>query len=137
MPKTNKTKRSTKRTQFSKTQRKKPTKNILVGKVYADWCGYCQELKPEWEKMKHKIQQNMGRSLHNVKITFHEMGDTEENTRNNIRVHDLVHHFNEVKKVHVEINGFPTIFKVCRKRIEYYEGEKTANALYTWVTKGC
>lgn len=132
-----KTKRSTKRTQFSKTQRKKPTKHIIVGKIFADWCGYCQELKPEWAKMKQKVQQNMGRSLHNVKITFHEMGDTEENAKNHIRVDDLVRAFNETKKVHVEVNGFPTIFKICRKRIEYYEGEKTANALYAWATKGC
>lgn len=132
-----KTKRSTKRTQFSKTQRRKPTKNIIVGKIYADWCGYCQELKPEWAKMKQKIQQNMGRSLHNVKISFHDMGDTEENAKNNIRVDDLIRTFNEQKGVNVEVNGFPTIFKICRKRIEYYEGEKTAKALYAWVTQKC
>ena len=131
-----KTKRS-KRTQFSKTQRKKPTKNIFVGKIYADWCGYCQALKPEWIKMKQKIQQNIGRTLHNVNITFYEMGDTEDNTKNNIKVDDLVRNFNAKRGVNVEINGFPTIFKVCRKRIYYYEGENTANSIYAWITEGC
>ena len=133
MPKTKRCKRS----RFRKIQRKKPIKNILVGKIFADWCGYCQALKPEWVKMKHKIQQNVGRSLHNTKITFYEMGDTEENAKNNIRVDDLVRDFNEKKGIQVEVNGFPTIFKVCRKRIEYYEGQNNAKALYTWVTKGC
>ena len=34
-------------------------------------------------------------------------------------------------------DGFPTIFKICRKKIEYYNGPRMAQELYDWFTKKC
>ena len=36
-------------------------KKILIGKVYANWCGHCQHLKPEWLKMKKELKSKMGK----------------------------------------------------------------------------
>ena len=51
-------------------------------------------LKPEWNKMKTMLKNNVGRSLHNVEFTFVELGDTEENKQKNISVDDLLSNFN-------------------------------------------
>ena len=123
----------------NKTKRKTPTKTIVIGKIYADWCIHCKMLNPEWTKMKKLIKQNTGRSLKNVKFEIHEMGDTKENRAKNIQVHDLVNDFNEKHfpkmDKQVYIDGYPTIFKIQNKRIEYYNGDKNAAVLYDWFTK--
>lgn len=125
----------------TKKNRKQNKKSVVIGKIYADWCGHCKTLKPEWESMKNKIKTNMGRSLKNVDFEFSEMGDTQENQQKNISVDQLVEEFNKKHfpngDKQVNTDGFPTIFKICRKKIEYYSGPRTANEMYKWATKNC
>jgi len=133
----------TKKSPKSKTKRSRKTakKTIIIGKIYADWCHYCKILKPEWEKMKTKLKHNMGRSLKNVQFEFVELGDTSENQMRNISVDQLVSDFNNKhfpeSDTGVKADGFPTIFRICKKRIEYYTGEKDAKELYKWFTRKC
>jgi len=119
----------------------KHKKRIVIGKIFADWCGHCTALKPEWEKFKRIIKQNMGRSFKNIQVEFLEFGDTVENKLKNITVEGLVNQFNQKhldlfdKKL--EYNGFPTIFKYCvtsngKKTLEYFNGERTATDLWKW-----
>jgi thiol-disulfide isomerase/thioredoxin len=125
----------------TKRLRKSPKKTIVIGKIYADWCKYCQILKPEWEKMKTKLRRNMGRSLKNVEFEIVEMGDTSENQMRNVTVEQLVSEFNNKHfpegNKHIELDGYPTIFRICKKNIEYYKGEKDANQLLKWATRKC
>ena len=119
----------------------KNKKKIIVGKIYADWCGHCKSLKPEWNKMKEMIKLNTGRTLKNVEFKFYEMGETAENDMYNISLQQQINDFNAKhfpngdKKV--EVDGYPTLFKICRKKIEYYSGPRIANDLYNWYTKKC
>jgi thiol-disulfide isomerase/thioredoxin len=116
-------------------------KKIIIGKIYADWCGHCVRLKPEWDSMKNMIKQNMGYSLKNVNIEFIELGDNEENRAKNISVDQLLFNFNQKHFPHgekqIQSDGFPTIFKICRKKIEYYKGPRVASDMYKWVTQNC
>ena len=74
----------------TKSNRKTPKKSIIVGEIYADWCGHCKVLKPEWEKMKTMIKQNTGRTLKNVGFHIEEIKDSET-----IDIKELINTFNE------------------------------------------
>ena len=134
-----KSKRSKRSKRQTKRIRKTPKKTIIIGKIYADWCKYCQILKPEWEKMKTKLRRNMGRTLKNAEFEIVEMGDPSENQMRNITVDQLVDDFN---KKHfpegdksIQLDGYPTIFRITKKNIEYYKDEKDSEKLYKWATK--
>ena len=136
-----KTKRSKKQQKGTRRHRKITKKKIIIGKIYADWCGHCKSLKSEWNQMKDMIKLNTGRSLKNVEFQIYEMGETAENDMRNISLQQQIDDFN--KKYfpngdqRVSGDGFPTIFKICRKKIEYYNGPRTAQELYDWFTKKC
>ena len=114
---------------------------MKVIKFYADWCGHCVRLKPEWAKMKSKIRNNMGRSLKNMTVEFVELGDTHENQMRNITVDQLVSYFNKkhfpMGEKAVATEGFPTIFRICKNKLDYYKDERTSKNLYKWATHKC
>ena len=136
-----KTKRLRKPKKQTKSNRKTPKKSIIIGEIYADWCGHCKSLKPEWNQMKDMIKLNTGRTLKNVEFHIHEMGETAENDAMNISLQQQIDAFNAKHFPHgdkkVEANGFPTLFKICRKKIEYYDGPRMAKEMYAWYTKKC
>lgn len=122
-----------------KTARKKTGKRVIhVGKIFADWCGHCQTLKPEWEKMKKNIQLQLGRVLHNVHVRFVEIGDTEQNKSKGLTVDGMTEQFNSENGCTpvLKSDGYPTLFKVVDGKLEYYSGERNADAMYNWYMQG-
>ncbi len=119
-----------------------PKKRMLIGKIYADWCGYCISLNKEWSEMQNMIKHNMGRSLKHLDIEFVEIGDTKENKAAGKTVDGLLKEFNKkhmsksVEKLALD-GGYPTIFKYCHGKLEYYKGERTAKEIYDWTMLGC
>ena len=91
--------------------------SIIVGKVYANWCGHCQSLKPEWKKMKQSIPKG---SVRLIEIEESETGKRAQ--------------FEKTNNVTLDVNGFPTIFKIQPgKPVEYYSGERTAEIMKQWI----
>lgn len=90
---------------------------VLIGKIYADWCGHCQTLKPEWQKMKQSLKK-INPSIQIVEV---EESDTEKLER--------------IKKIAggLKVNAYPTIFKYKGGRIEYYNGERLAKPMQSWA----
>lgn len=88
------------------------TKHVLV-EFYAPWCGHCKQLTPIYKKLAKKFDDNDD-------ILIAKMDSTA----------------NEVESVKVQ--GFPTI-KLFRKgdnKVIDYNGERTLEALSTFVSSG-
>lgn len=98
---------------------------IIVGKVYATWCGYCQQLQPEWTKLK--------KSIHH-KIQFVDIEEKQIGKKAGFekKYAKSLNPINDVPQL--EVNGYPTIFKIRpNQKIEYYTGPRTAEAMKNWV----
>ena len=115
---------------------------IVVGQIYADWCGHCKSLKSEWKKMKNMIKMGRGRNLKNAVFEFVEIGDTPKNQQKGITIEYLLENFNANRfpngdqQLAID-SGFPTLFKICNKKLEYYSGNRTAKEMFSWYTSKC
>ena len=36
-------------------------------------------------------------------------------------------------KQDIDVNGFPTIVKICNEKVEYYQGERSVEGLRAWI----
>lgn len=91
---------------------------FVAGKVYANWCGHCRDLKPEWSKMKGLLKKRK----HGIQYV--EIEDLQKDKK-----------FDEVKqKYGVELNasGYPTLFKIEEGKLSYYDGQRTAEQMADW-----
>ena len=88
----------------------------IIGKIYAEWCGYCQMLKPQWDEMKEKLDSK-------TQIIDLEIGEKD-------KLNDLLKKYPKL-----EVSGYPTIFKIKNENIEYYSGDRSANDLLRWASK--
>ena len=117
-------------------------KHILhVGRIHADWCGHCISLNGEWKKLKNRIHHNIGRSLKNVSIEYHDFEDSDERKKQGHYIDKEMDNFNQTYLANSENTvalqgGFPTIFRVLDDKLEYYNGERDASSLYSWMTRG-
>ena len=111
----------------SKTKSKTPNKkinnkNVTVGLIHANWCGHCQHLMPEWNKMEHNIKNNPKLSA-NCEIVKIE----SEHLKNELPKYENM--INEK----ISVDGYPTIFLIKNNKIEKYSGDRSSEALGGWV----
>jgi len=121
--------------------KKKSTKNVLhVGKIFADWCGHCQSLQPEWDRMKDDMKLAMGRSLKNVHIEFVEIGDTPKNKAKGLTVEGMISKYNgkhlAKSAEKLKSDGYPTLFKVLNGKLQYYTGPRDSKSMHVWFIQG-
>lgn len=76
---------------------------------YADWCGYCRKFKPEWEKL--KAEPNLGIELEEVDCSNEAPALAKE----------------------YDVKGFPTLILVHSSNKVTYEGERSANAIISFI----
>ena len=115
----------TKRAKHYKSNRKPvDTFKPVIGKVYADWCGHCQTLKPIWAEMKTEIHANFP-----DKYTFSEIEEKQKDAG-----------FAKIKKdykVGLKADGYPTLFKIMKGgKVEYYEGARDKDSMKNWFIGG-
>jgi thiol-disulfide isomerase/thioredoxin len=112
----------TKRNRTTKTTQKRK----VIGKLYATWCGHCQTLEPEWQKMKANLTK-----LYKGGVDFVEI--ESENMKH------ALDKLNKTFKTKVKLQGgYPTLFKIepGKKKAEYYKGNRVATELTKWSMMG-
>lgn len=93
-------------------------KKIIVGKIYANWCGHCQHLQPEWLKMKKELKKK------GVNIEYIEIEESETKKMDDFKT----------RFPSLTVNGYPTIFKnIHGNQLEYYGGDRSASKMKDWV----
>jgi thiol-disulfide isomerase/thioredoxin len=115
---------------FTRKNRRNLTKKthpgtITIGLIYANWCGHCQALKPEWKKMKHNVMKTL--SYKKGIYKFVEIEDADKTKEQQIAVMNSGLHGSKI-----EANGYPTIFKIHGGKVKYFEGDRTSGELQNW-----
>jgi thiol-disulfide isomerase/thioredoxin len=102
-------------------------KKVLLGLVYADWCGHCQSLKPEWAKMKDEIKKNP--KMYNQCEVMEFESNSYPKKKDELK--KLVK--NDEKDL--DVSGYPTIFSIDKTRRHHkkYEGGRKAEDLLKWA----
>ena len=110
----NKTKKAT------QSNKKKANDESTIVLVYANWCSHCKAMKPEWNEMKNRL----GMDIETIEI---EDSDFDKD----MKIRDIED--NKLKGEHIEIIGYPTIFKVHNGHADYYGGSRTASDMTKWA----
>ena len=115
-------KRRTQRKQGKKQKKQDKQNNqdakTIVCKIYANWCGHCQTLKPVWAELKNIMSTTKNVTM--IEIEESEMKEKMGTLKN-------------ICKQDIDVNGFPTIVKICNKKVEYYQGERSVDAMRAWI----
>ena len=104
---------------------KKKASPIIIGKIYADWCGHCISLKPIWNELKTKMQ-NANNNIVFTEIEEKQMKGGVENINNQYLK-------SSSQKLELQ-GGFPTLFKIHNKQLEYYNNKRDLPSLTNWIT---
>jgi thiol-disulfide isomerase/thioredoxin len=115
-----------KRNKKNGTYKKRQNKQkhiVIVGKIYADWCGYCQMMQDDWDNLKRDLGENK-------KIEF--VDDIEQKNETG-RVNDVNEKYLKKSPLKLSLQGgYPTIFKIKNGKISYFNGERRYDAMKRW-----
>lgn len=102
-----------------KDAKKEPTIVVLF---FAHWCGHCQSMYPEWEKLQKEYENNDDFVLREI-----EHGNIEQDKSILEREYDVSP---------IQVQGFPTLVKFHpHKEVEQYEGgERTQSNMSNWLS---
>lgn len=106
------------------TKKRHSAKPVIIGLIYANWCGHCQALKPEWNTFKKNLK--MDKKLAS-KCGIFEVEDSD--SMKDIKIKKLN---KKLRGGEVSVDGFPTLFKIFGGNIEYYSGERNSSSLLNW-----
>jgi len=107
----------------TRTTTPQPLNTQIIGLVHANWCGQCTSLMPEWHKMKVDLQ-----NINNMKVL------TIEEANSQPQIDDINNTYLKHFSNKLEVNGYPTIFKITNNRgLEYYGGRRHQLDLVKWA----
>ena len=102
---------------------KKDMTPIVIGKIYADWCGHCKDLEPIWDELKDKME-------HDNRFIFIKIEDKE--MKGGIEKVNNEYLQNSTQKLELK-GGFPTLFKIQNGQLEYYNKARDLPSLTNWL----
>lgn len=107
------------------------SKSLSVTLYYADWCGHCNDFKPEWKKLNENIS-NLKKKYNNINIVLEKYSDKDLEKIGGGKIN------NE------QIRGFPTIKFTLeangqKKEYDYsnYGKKRKYEYMYKFINKVC
>ncbi len=109
---------------------KKPT--LVLGKIYAEWCGHCKVLEPKWTIIEREIPKRFPPGSKPLVYKVEESNMSDEN----VGLATMKTYLSN-PDANVELqDGYPTIFKISRGSLSYYEGPREIGPIITWAMEG-
>jgi thiol-disulfide isomerase/thioredoxin len=105
---------------------------LVVGKIYADWCGHCKNLTPKWKIFGSVLSKKFPA---NKKPIIYEIEETNMNDEAEGLDSLTKYLADPTEKVSVN-GGYPTIFKIVDGKISYYEGPREVGPMIKWTMDG-
>ena len=100
----------------------------IVGRIYADWCVHCINMKKDWQALKSDMAKEKVGKVKFMDIEEKEMPDKLQSLNGT--------YFGG--KDAVQSSGFPTIFMFRAKTkspvLDYYKGERNLESMKQWIT---
>jgi len=120
----------TKKTHHTKTRILTVLPNVVVvGRVYAEWCGHCIAMKEDWAELETHFESQKTR-FPNSKTKYEVVSISSD---------ELATKKPQVEKMYlsktgnkIDAKGYPTIFKITNGKIEYYNGERRYSPMLRW-----
>jgi hypothetical protein len=108
----------------TRKHRKEP-EGLVVGLIFANWCGHCQALKPTWDEMVTEIMKTPDFKKQKGIVIEIEDADPEKDAK-------IAKINKNIKGQQLAANGFPTIFKKKGGKVDYYTGGRTIPEMSSW-----
>jgi thiol-disulfide isomerase/thioredoxin len=86
---------------------------------YANWCGHCKTIAPEWEKLIKSVKED--KSIQNLAIVAVESGVNDK------------HVANMLSKLHLTVKGYPTLGAILNNKFIEYDGGRTAADMLNYI----
>jgi len=104
----------------AKKQNKTINKPIIVGLIYAEWCGHCKDMKKDWENLTIFLKGKVAK--------IHEIESTDADKESIINKLN-----NKYSGERLQGNSFPVIFKIKNNKIQTYNGKRDFESMKSWV----
>lgn len=103
-----------------------PETHGLLVKIYADWCGHCQNMKAEWARLTHELKKNYRCKKQGCVLTIANIQVV------NMEANDPV--INSIKYIPKDIRGVPLIMYVSKgvRGLEY-SNDRVYSEMLKWV----
>jgi thiol-disulfide isomerase/thioredoxin len=124
-----KTQHKRKRHNTKKYQRAVSPSVVVVGRVYAEWCGHCIAMKPEWTQLETHFESQQER-YPNAKTKYEVVSISSDELSTKKPQVEQMYLSNTGNKI--DVKGYPTIFKIVDGKIEYYNGERRYSPMLRW-----
>jgi len=96
-------------------------KTPMFVEFYANWCGHCKTLAPEWKKLTNTLKSEYKDKDKEFAIVSVESGVINKDIDN------------VLKQIDLKVNGFPTIGLIKDKNFISYDGKRDAASMLKFI----
>lgn len=91
---------------------------VVYGKIYAEWCGACQALEPDWIQVQAQLKDGNEFSVEEKEMDIKRGEFTKQ-----------------YKTALPPVDGYPTIYKLKKYggMVETYNDQRTVQKMVDWI----